>query len=260
VNEKTPTSPGRMPFRMGRRYKEVGPELGRLYEAWQLGTGLPALMLLPGDRMDWRPEGVWRFEMSCQLEPLSIELALAQAPASAHVPDLVTVLALMKAAVERAENNPRLWAHFERGSSMPLEKRIPSPRLEPHAWRGQALASGVLFALVLGVCLRDTRRLEQSEGHSPGAMDPAAVPTDAPDVIGPDESQTKVPAYPLPSAPFRNQAAAPCKTRGEVAINGGCWVELAQKPPCYENQAEHQGKCYMPVGKPQGRLPQATEP
>jgi hypothetical protein len=68
-------------------------------------------------------------------------------------------------------------------------------------------------------------------------------------------------SYPLPSQPFRNQAKAPCKTQvGEVEINGGCWVALEQRPPCYENRAEYQGKCYLPVSKDRGGLPQSVEP
>ncbi|HYO55216.1 MAG TPA: hypothetical protein VEU50_20720, partial [Archangium sp.] len=48
--------------------------------------------------------------------------------------------------------------------------------------------------------------------------------------------------------PFIDQAKAPCiPNEGEVEINGGCWVELAKRPPCYEKHAEYKGKCYMPV-------------
>ena len=46
---------------------------------------------------------------------------------------------------------------------------------------------------------------------------------------------------------------------GEVEINKGCWVALEKKPPCYSNQAEYQGKCYMPVRK-QDPVPQSVEP
>jgi hypothetical protein len=67
-------------------------------------------------------------------------------------------------------------------------------------------------------------------------------------------------AYPLPSRPFRNQAKAPCKPReGEVEISGGCWVALEKRPPCFENQAEYQGKCYLPVSL-RSREPQALQP
>ena len=246
---------GRVPFQLGRRYKEVGPDLGRLYEAWQVGTGLPGVVLIPSKRMNWQPEGLWLFEMSCQRGPVTIEMVLGQAPPSVHVPELMNVLAMMKAAIERVENNPRLRAHFARGPLFPQEPWTPRVHPERRPRKLHATATGPLLLLLLGVWLRDTNRTE----HLEALFSERTLPTDAPALIGAEESQAKIPAYPLPPKPFRNQAMAPCKTRGEIAINGGCWMELAQRPPCYENQAEYQGKCYMPVAK-ENRLPQSAEP
>ena len=70
-------------------------------------------------------------------------------------------------------------------------------------------------------------------------------------------------AYPLPAKPFSDQAKAPCKpNRSEVEINGGCWLALEKRPPCGEDFAEYQGKCYVPVSarsrKP--REPQSIQP
>jgi hypothetical protein len=47
-----------------------------------------------------------------------------------------------------------------------------------------------------------------------------------------------------------------------LEINGGCWMELAQKPPCADVVAEYQGKCFVPVSKDRsgGRLPQSSKP
>ncbi|HYO60078.1 hypothetical protein [Archangium sp.] len=68
-------------------------------------------------------------------------------------------------------------------------------------------------------------------------------------------------AYPLPDKPFSNQARPPCRPpRGEVEINGGCWVEIARRPPCHEEHAEYQGKCYLPVSTRGPRLPQSLSP
>jgi hypothetical protein len=65
----------------------------------------------------------------------------------------------------------------------------------------------------------------------------------------------------MPKVPFPSQMAAPCSGRKTIVeINGGCWVETAQKPPCDDTgEAEYQGKCYVPVAKPR-RLPQSVEP
>ncbi|HZH79016.1 MAG TPA: hypothetical protein VEY88_23515 [Archangium sp.] len=67
-------------------------------------------------------------------------------------------------------------------------------------------------------------------------------------------------AYPLPDKPFSNQARPPCRTNADhVAINGGCWMEIARRPPCHEEQAEYEGKCYIPVMKAP-RRPQSLSP
>ncbi|MET0400754.1 MAG: hypothetical protein ABW123_00060, partial [Cystobacter sp.] len=68
-------------------------------------------------------------------------------------------------------------------------------------------------------------------------------------------------AYPLPSKPFSNQAAAPCYPEvDEVEINGGCWVALDRRPPCRELQAEYKDKCYLPVTKSRTRPAQSVQP
>jgi hypothetical protein len=67
-------------------------------------------------------------------------------------------------------------------------------------------------------------------------------------------------AYPLPEKPFSDQAKAPCHPNlDEVEINGGCWVTLERRPPCRDNQAEYQGKCYLPVSA-RSRKPQSVQP
>lgn len=57
-------------------------------------------------------------------------------------------------------------------------------------------------------------------------------------------------ARPMPSTPFEAQKKPPCTPRRQVAINGGCWVELATKPlddQCGDDGYAHGGKCYVPV-------------
>ncbi|AKJ03478.1 Hypothetical protein AA314_05104 [Archangium gephyra] len=108
-----------------------------------------------------------------------------------------------------------------------------------------------LTALALGALLLP-RFSGESEGPdsearaSAGAL--AVAEVQAPVLVDLDGSGVPTITYPLPVRPFSDQAKAPCFPKsGEVEINGGCWVELAKRPPCYDDQAEHQGKCYMPV-------------
>ena len=55
------------PFELGRSYDEVGPDLGRLHEAWHARTGRPALRLYLTEQMDWRPSGRWAVRIACQI-------------------------------------------------------------------------------------------------------------------------------------------------------------------------------------------------
>ncbi|WP_257463592.1 hypothetical protein [Archangium lipolyticum] len=250
ANEKKGRDGGTGPFQLGRSYDEVGPELGSLHEARHEGTGRAALTLLPTERVEWRPEGPWRVRLSCEPEHPSVTLEVEQAPASAQVTELADILVLMTAAVERVEDNPRVQAHLARGRVSPRER-----------WGPRAVAGLAVLALGLGVWPHLASGPEQQEPIAIVADTESALPGNAPDLINADASQVSAITYPLPSKPFQNQAKAPCKTKvGEVEINGGCWVELAQRPPCYENRAEYQGKCYLPVSKDRGGLPQSVQP
>jgi serine/threonine protein kinase len=68
---------------------------------------------------------------------------------------------------------------------------------------------------------------------------------DSPDVpAGPEPISRDIPRQPLPG-----QQRSPCQRKGEVTINGGCWVLQADvEPPCGEGEYEWQGACYRPVG------------
>jgi hypothetical protein len=188
--------------------------------------------------------------LSCQPEVPSVTLEVAQAPGSVRVTELVDILVLMTAAVERVEDNPQVQAHLAGGRERPWAR-----------WALRAVAGVAVLALGLGVWLHGARDSKHLNPTAPGVDSKRLSQTDAPDLINAEASQTEALAYPLPSEPFRNQAKVPCKTKiGEVEINGGCWVELAQRPPCYENRAEYQGKCYLPVSKDRGGLPQSVQP
>ncbi len=251
AHEKTGKDAGTGPFQLGRSYEEVGPDLGRLHEARHVGTGRAALTLLPGERAEWRPEGPWRVRLSCEPQVPSVTLEVEQAPASAQVTELADILVLMTAAIQRVEDNAHVQAHLARGRVSPWTRWVP-----------RAAAGLAVLALGLGLWLHGSSGSEQPAQTVPGADARRPSRTDAPDLINTtDDSQTEPITYPLPWEPFRNQAKAPCRIKtGEVEINGGCWVELARRPPCTETQAEHQGKCYMPVSKDRGRPPQSAQP
>ncbi|KFA93102.1 hypothetical protein [Archangium violaceum] len=89
----------------------------------------------------------------------------------------------------------------------------------------------------------------------------AHAPLNATTLVQTEDPNSSGITYPLPAKPFGNQAKAPCKPRkGEVEINGGCWVALEKRPPCYDDQAEYQGKCYLPVAERPKPEPSAIQP
>ncbi|ATB34615.1 hypothetical protein CYFUS_000022 [Cystobacter fuscus] len=250
ANEKSGEDRRLGPFQLGWRYDEVGPDLGRLYEARHVATGRPALTLLPGERVEWTPEGDWAVSLFYKRESASVSLRVDEAPPSARATELADILVLTDAAVRRVEDNPRLSAHLASG-------RPPRPwctRLMP------ALAGLASVSLSFGVWLYATSD-SRCQPLAPVVVSEAPSEADAPLLSNSESPVPRTLAYPLPAKPFRNQAAAPCKPQvDEVEINGGCWLAVKRSPPCLDVQAEYQGTCYVPVSKDRGRPPQSAQP
>lgn len=54
----------------------------------------------------------------------------------------------------------------------------------------------------------------------------------------------------VPAKPEEWQKRAPCSTdTDEVDIRGGCYLELARKPPCKPGQYESGGKCFAAIAR-----------
>ncbi len=51
----------------------------------------------------------------------------------------------------------------------------------------------------------------------------------------------------VPEEPLPGQLHPPCRRRGEVEINGGCWGLANSDPPCENRTYEWKGACYWPV-------------
>ncbi len=67
--------------------------------------------------------------------------------------------------------------------------------------------------------------------------------------MSPRVVEREVPVRPatVRRAPALINKASCIPHEGEVEINGGCWVALEKRPPCFNSQAEYKGKCYLPV-------------
>lgn len=246
------------PYRLGRQHESKGPEmedLGRLYEARNVRTGAPALVMLPGPSASGEPEEDWTVRVTSQARPPYVAVDVEQAPATGGPAALAGMFEVLTRMMERME-----WSDEARGHLM----RQPEGR-------GKRWAAGVVgmsvAVLVLVLMVAHWRAYTESQhGEQHEASRVAMQVTEesrAPMLVDTGDMDPSVIAYPLPAKPFSDQAKAPCKPNlHEVEVNGGCWLELALRPPCGENYAEYQGKCYVPVSarsrKP--REPQSIQP
>jgi hypothetical protein len=258
AEEKHWTSDRLGPFYLGASHDDLGPGLGRLYEAWQEGTGAPVLLLRPGADVDWQPEGPLRVQLYFDPRSSTVSVKVEEAPGPPDVSDVANLLVLTTAAVTRVEDKPQVRAHVAarpRPHATPLAR--PSMARAPRFGQGLALAGLAVLSLGLGIWLC----FEHGSANL-GSASPATA-TEAPSknrawILGNSEypGATLI-AYPMPAKPFDNQSTTPCYPElDEVEINGGCWFTVERRPPCLKDvQAEYKGKCYLPISKDRGKKP-----
>jgi serine/threonine protein kinase len=148
------------------------------------------------------------------------------------------------------------------------EPHAPSP--ESRVRVGVILGGMVLFMVAI-VCRGPASQPEMpamAQVEVPGAE---SVPDGGTRGIGDDSLTTRedsqgVPVAPesvsqeVPPQPLPGQHRPPCRRRGEVVINGGCWVHQTNiEPPCGEEEYEWQGACYRASGV-QSRKPTSKQP
>jgi hypothetical protein len=247
------------PLFLGPCHDELGPGLGRLYEAWQEDTGEPVLLLRPDPQVDWSPAGPLKLQVFFNPDVSAVTVKVEEASAPPDLSDVANLLVMTTASVTRVEDDPQVRAHV---ASRPRPGgRTPLPPLAHRPRLGLALAG--LAALVLGVWLCLGR--EPSDPEIVWAYRTAETPGEGPAwILGSSEDLGAGSiSYPMPSKPFSNQAISPCYPQiDEVEINGGCWFEVARRPPCLKDvQAEHEGKCYLPISKDRRKKPaQSVQP
>jgi predicted Ser/Thr protein kinase len=75
------------------------------------------------------------------------------------------------------------------------------------------------------------------------------------------EVGSKALAEQLPDEPLDGQMRTPCRIRGAIALNGGCWNELKELPPnCGEDGYEWKNGCYYPIWEKSGRRRTSKDP
>jgi len=243
-------------LQLGKRYKHAAVEVGHVHEARNVETGAPAMVMMPGPRRTWRLKRTWKVRASFQTTPPFMSLQVDEAPASGNLKELANLMTLLLAGLDAVASNARMRAHLTHAPMGRWMRPLPL----------KALAAVGLAVLVLGggFWLGMAARPMASATPLPSPPGSGEVTDAGPSTSfladGAPRSPTGI-AYPLPDKPFSNQAKPPCITRrDEVDINGGCWLELARRPPCHEEQAEYQGKCYVPVGLRGPPPPQSVAP
>ena len=243
------------PFQLGKRHKHAAAELGHIHEARNVHTGAPALVMLPGPRPTWGPKKNWQVRASFQVTPPFIALEVERAPASGRLAELADLLTLLLAALEAVRDNARMRAHL---TGSPMGQWMRRPPL-----KALVAAGLVVLALAGGFWLGSGTRPMGSPTpppSTPGLGELADAGISASFLINGEAQGPAGIAYKLPDKPFSNQVRPPCRTKADhVAINGGCWIEIARRPPCDEDHAEYQGKCYIPIMKTP-RPPQSLSP
>jgi hypothetical protein len=238
--EENPWSGGPLgPYHVKLRYRAIGGGLGRLYEARNTETGNPALVLVPGPKGDLRAEEDWQVRATANVSPPYLALEMERAPVNGQPRQLTWMLERWAVAMMRIDTRPEVRAHLTGGAKAPRPRpagRLGSP--------GGALGLAVLLALAVVLWPRATvhpQQVPSQEVHST-EENPVFTRSSAEPVAG-------IEGFPMPNKPFEGQKKPPCDTlAGEVEIRGGCWLELARRPPCLKGTAEYQGKCYAAVG------------
>ncbi|HYO57916.1 hypothetical protein [Archangium sp.] len=260
VNGETPEQLG--PYQLQEQVPQSARSQGELYRATHETSGATALVLkLPAEQgaaalKDWRVSLISSSASSGYVAMQVEHTPWSRSPDRHSVESLVFTFEGVREAVRR------------------MARAVPET-YEPRPWwrLGLGVASAAAVCALLFALVRLAPRVPAPErpgadGERPVSAMSHEEPTaagvaveDAPALVQTARPNPSAITYPLPAKPFRNQAKAPCLPRkGEVEINGGCWVELAKRPPCYDDQAEHQGKCYMPVAERPKPEPNAVQP
>jgi hypothetical protein len=232
------------PYHLRKRYRNTGPDVGRIYEAHNVETGAFALVVTPGRTGTWGPRTRWTVRVTGESSPPFLVMEVEHLPpADALVlPELTRMFIRLAGALACVEERADTGAHLT-GEPLPRPPRREASRRRWLSVGAAALAAMALVLAAVAFWLRPTGTTGAKQ--NPGVAEvvrnePVAwvdMQDDTPPVIG----------YPMPSAPYEGQRKPPCLKGTEIEIHGGCWAPLKYKAPCPNSTAEYNGECYMPV-------------
>lgn len=235
-------------WKIGGSYPGMGPGLGCLHEAHHPDTEAPGLVLMSDEHVDWSLQDDWRVSLSFRRDSATVKLLVEEAPIQGEVSTLANMFVLVTTAASRVENHSRLQAHL---TTKPETRKVGWRERRSLSRRATGWAFAGLVVLTLCACVYGLQAVRTLKDMNRQPLDAKAeVFMQGPEFVNSMNTAAVGIAYPLPAKPYKQQALPPCQTTvGEEEINGGCWMDMNQKPPCYKNRAEFKGKCYMPVHK-----------
>ena len=232
------------PYEIGKRFHGIAEDEGRLYEARHIETGESALAVMPGTGDHWRTRTQWEVMTTNFVHPDVLIVHPKRQPGQ-KVPSLHE---LALGYIRVADALTHLDGREDGENLFSRESRPSRPRAPVMRWglAGAAVALSVGLVLLLWPRTPERMKLDNTPKETPVFADGQ---DHAPNVI----------AYPMPETPFKEQRRPPCIEGRETEIRGGCWIQHKLDAPCPKGTAEHEGKCYVPVKKPDP-LPSSVKP
>ncbi|MDC0713517.1 protein kinase [Stigmatella sp. ncwal1] len=251
--------------------------------AYRLLTGhYPPTQLPSAEAPAWNPEdaGPWSLQKrNPRVTPLLASLVQRMLSSQPEVrgtaEELAEALELAAARSGSAEDLSLFEALPPRpkrtkpSTQAPLTARVPTGTLGFSSW-----ALGLLLLLWLGrdvfqraeVSFSRMRSPENASTHDAGSVSVGDTLLTAPNASHRAPPSAGSIALELPPRPLPGQSKPDannrCPRRGQIAINGGCWVQLAMDADTCEANGEdgylYKGRCYTPALTPQ-RQPTSTQ-
>ncbi|MET0401747.1 MAG: hypothetical protein ABW123_05055 [Cystobacter sp.] len=218
---------------VGKRFAGIPEDEGRIYAAHHAETGEPVLVMRPGLGDDWRLSTPWAVETTYFSDPAALVLHPRRGKDIAWPGSHALTLGHIQLAGALAQLDGR----DDVRSHLADEPRPVQGRHRTKRWGLAGLAVAAGLALLLWP--RESTPPETRAAHD-----------DAPILANRQRSSSTAIAYPMPETPLKEQARPPCIPETEVEVRGGCWIKHEKVAPCPRGTAEHKGKCYVAVKKP----------
>ncbi|MCP3065427.1 hypothetical protein LXT21_42355 [Myxococcus sp. K38C18041901] len=250
-----------------------------VYEGQEKETGTPCVSVTPGrNKEQWGPLEPFHVEVVCGDSPPHITMVVKRSPGT--IEDVAVGLGRIASGLARVDTREEVKEHLRGGGKRHLERarsRVTFVRLAASA----AALSGVIAAGA-GVLSMDSPEKESTLNRPvvalPGAQGDMAVANviDSTWMTSVAEAALTAPEpiedlplvvffppdailAPMPK-PWSWQLRNPetCVGAKKKFIEGGCWREFNDDPPCPESYL-HGDKCWIPVAAP-GQKPPKTIP